>query len=254
MTIPSNLVIDWTHVLELSLDDIDRMADVHLFSRDLGTVLTVKSAIEGEPHSLTIGGETLSYTAQANDDTKAVAQALITAINSNVNLHPLVAAEGPPAVTEKSLRAYTWFGASGDNQLEIRAVLPFAFFPVSGTEPLKITPFQNTNLEPIRLGGRSRILEQVANRTLQYKNSRDLFYMQANLAAHIAAQNLVPAPGQGTISSETFEGEGMSWTMPTNNPRADQEKLMTVYGKRYLDLIRGKRARIYVRKFRGAYV
>jgi hypothetical protein len=245
---PEHLLIDWTDVLEMMIDDITRIADVHKFSRDLCSVASIASANENQIYSIEIFGENCSVTANATDTEKTICNKLIDLINGNENLKPLVTAEGSPDHLEKSLRAHTWFGAKTSNQLEIRSINPFAHH-VANSSVGGITLFQKA-LEPIRLGGRSRILQQVANKTRVYKNSIDLQWMQANLGAHFAAQNLVAAAGQGTVASKNYDGESMAWTMPTNNPQPHQEMLMTIYGKRFQQATKGKKVKIFMRKRR----
>jgi hypothetical protein len=52
-------------------------------------------------------------------------------------------------------------------------------------------------------------------------------------AAHVAANHLVEAAGEGAFTSETIGAITGNKNQPVNNPQADEEYFETIYGRRY---------------------
>jgi hypothetical protein len=61
--------------------------------------------------------------------------------------------------------------------------------------------------------------------------------MQANRAAHLAANRFVLAAGEGADTTESIGGVSSSRNQPVNNPQADQGFLETIYGRTFQDYL-----------------
>jgi hypothetical protein len=60
---------------------------------------------------------------------------------------------------------------------------------------------------------------------------------QRYYAAHVAALMIQVSAGQGTVSGESIGELSASYTMPVNNPMADDNIRSTWYGRHYIDHI-----------------
>lgn len=229
---PDNLLISWTDVALVALSEPD-LIRIEKFSHDLAAVLTVAAGAENDIYSFTINGESISYTRQANETETDVVTAIVNVINTNRVLFRLLYSQTKPA------NPVDRAGANFDDELEVLSLVPWGTLVIDNL--VKVTLTEGVDGEPIRLGGRSRVLELAARRCSERYYQGDIKRAQSLYAAHRAVMAISPAAGQGTKASENIDGESQAWTMPTNNPRPDQELLMTVYGKELWSMRRRKR-------------
>jgi hypothetical protein len=193
-------------------------AELSKFSLDVFAEVIIGPAAEGFIYELTLNSTTYSYTRQAGQTEADVAAAWITQLK-----------------TER-LPFYTF---------DFRAQSDFAdTIVIENKEELTldantIAVGANLTIDTARsnqYGLRSEMLLETARRCKESVYGPRLRDAQKYLAAHFATQTFVPAAGQGNVSGESFEGESTTWTMPRNNPKAEQEDLLTIFGARFLQI------------------
>ena len=193
--------------------------ELEQFTRDTLAEVIIGDAAEGFSYELTLDGDLYTYPRQAGETNAEVAANWIAELS---NQRPLF---------------YKFvFQLNGDfnDTIDIQPKQELLIFPVSVGANLTLRQSDAPTETPLKYGGRSNILLETARRCKEKIYGTRLGDAQKYLAAHFALQALAPPPGQGTVSSEAFEGESTSWTMPTNNPKAHEEELMTIAGKRFL--------------------
>lgn len=192
--------------------------ELELFTRDILVEVIVNNAPNDFVYQMTLDGEVYNYTRQIGETNEDVAANWIADLSASRELF------------------YKFIFETGEDFDDIIAVQPkqeLLFFPVTVGSNLTLRESSEPDT-PLKYGGRSNILLETARRCkLSVYNDR-LGDAQKYLAAHFALQSLAPPPGQGTTSNESFDGESISYTMPTNNPKAGEEELMTIAGKRFL--------------------
>ena len=194
-----------------------RYYDVELreFSLDVFAEVVVGSASEGFIYTITLNGTDYTYTRQAGETEADIAAAWITQLK-----------------TER-LPFYTFdFRVQSDFDdtivIENKEELTLDANTVSVGANLTIDAARSN-----QYGLRSEILLETARRCKESVYGFRLRDAQKYLAAHFATQTFVPSAGQGNVSGESFEGESTTWTMPRNNPKANEEDLLSIFGARF---------------------
>lgn len=206
----------WEDVLfvgQYSRDEFER------FTRDTIAEVIVEDAAEGFSYELTLDGTLYTYPRQPGETNAEVAANWVAELS---NQRPLF---------------YKFvFQVNGDfgDTIDVQPKQELLLFPVSVGANLTLRTSDTPTETPLKYGGRSNILLETARRCKEAVYGVRLGDAQKYLAAHFAAQSLLPPEGRGTVSSEAFEGESTSWLIPTLNPKASEEDLMTIYGKRFL--------------------
>lgn len=204
----------WQDVLYVG--GMDKKADLEKFTLDKLAEVIIEDQIDNFTYELVLDGTTVPYVKPAGESNPDIALNYITALKATRALF-----------YKFDFAVNSDFNDTIDVFLE-RELVPL---PISGTG---VTLRESDDPdEPLKYGGRARILLDVANRVRLNVYQEFLTEAQKLLAAHFAFQSLLPPEGRGTISSEVFEGESTSWLIPKLNPKADQEDLMTLVGTRF---------------------
>jgi len=195
-------------------------ADLQVFSLDILAEIIIGDAAEGFVYEMTLNAELYTYTRQAGESNADVAIAWIDDLKS------------------QRLIFYKF-----DFEIQSDFDDTIVIYDKTELELLENTVSVGANLtidsdRSSIYGLRSEILLETGRRCKEQIYGDRLRDAQKYLAAHFALQTLVPAAGQGNVSSESFEGESTSWTMPRNNPKAGQEDLLTIMGARFLQIRR----------------
>jgi len=190
-------------------------ADLTEFSLDIQAEVIIGTAAAGFSYELTLNETLYTYIRQAGETNAEVAANWITELKA------------------QRLLFYTFdFAIQSDfndtivinNKIELEL------------EQNTVSVGDNLTIDATRssiYGLRSEILLETGRRCKEAVYEDRLRDAQKYLAAHFALQTLVPSAGQGNVASESFEGESTSWTMPRNNPKAEQEDLLTIVGARF---------------------
>lgn len=205
--------------------------DLEKFTRDILVEAIIETAAPGFIYTMTLDGDTYTYPRQAGETNEQAAANWITELSAQRALFYKFVFE---------------VGADFADTIAVKPKQELIFFPVTTGANLTLRE-SSTPGQPLKYGGRSKILMETARRCKFSVYESRLGDAQKYLAAHFAAQSLLPPEGRGTISSEEFDGESTSWLIPTLNPKANEEDLMTIFGKRFLRirLTRIVRYRVY---------
>jgi hypothetical protein len=95
-----------------------------------------------------------------------------------------------------------------------------------------------TEITALTPAQKALILLEVEGRVVEKIFKQKTKLAQIYYGAHLANVMISPAPGQGTISSENYAGESISYTMPTNNPAGSEWLLTSNYGKIFNEIKR----------------
>lgn len=206
------IATNWNNVLLVAKDEKKDLEKLELFSLDILARIDVEDAPSLTIYEITIGSEVVTYERQVAETTAESTQFLIDAVNNTRALY------------------YDVTAIKGDfeDQILIQSKECFADIEVSVGSYLTAQTGK-----PFAIGGRSFILEEVANRCKESVFGKNWKHAQTYLAAHLAVQAKLPAPGLGSLSTESYPGGTLSFLIPALNPKADEEILMTTYGKRY---------------------
>ncbi len=191
------------------------------FTLDILAEVIVEDAADGFVYEVKLDGVSYTYTRQTGETNKEVAANWITDL-----------------LSQRALFYKFDFAVGQDfeDTIAVKSKKELIFLPITLESANLSIRESDTAGEPLKFGGRSNILLEVARRCkLQFYTNR-LGDAQKYLAAHFAFQSLQPMEGRGTISSEDFDGESTSWLIPTLNPKAAEENLMTVVGKRFMQI------------------
>lgn len=190
--------------------------DLEKFTLDILAEVTIETAAAGFSYQMTLDGTIYTYPRQPEETNADVATNWITELLSRRALF------------------YKFDFAKGDfdDTIAVKSKKELVFLPVAVGANLTLRESE-TPKTPLKYGGRANILLEVARRCkLAFYQTR-LGDAQKYLAAHFAFQSLQPPEGRGTVAGETFEGESTAWTLPVNNPKAGEEILVTMAGKRF---------------------
>ena len=207
-----DIAATWKEVLNAG-----RYYDVELqeFSLDVFAEMIIGPAPDGFVYELTLNGHVYSYTRQVGQTDADVVAAWIEELKS------------------ERLLFYKF-------DFRVQADFVDTIVIENKTELIldahTISAGPNLTLDEDRgniYGLRSELLLETGRRCKTAVYGNRLGDAQKYLALHFALQTLVPAAGQGNVSGESFEGESTTWTMPRNNPTADQEDLLTIVGARF---------------------
>ena len=222
MPAPTGLLINWTDVVEVAKTEQDlRKLDVYSF--DLMAVASIAPGATNDQYSIVINSESVDVFWSEGDTEGGVSAKLVNAINNNRVIYRIAHAQG------KQENTIDRKGANFAEELEIMSTECWA--PLIISKSTNIGLMEGLDGEPIRLGGRSRIMEFTAEWIKASFYGTWTKTAQALFAAHRGTMFAGPSAGQGTKASESYAGESMAWTMPTNNPTAKEELLVTNYGK-----------------------
>jgi uncharacterized protein DUF4054 len=220
----TGIAITWNDILMVARDEADDLSKLDLFSLDIIARIDVADAPSMTEYEINIDGDLYSYEREVDQTTEAATQGIINMINSNRTLFYKVSA------------------VIGDFNDQLLICSKKCFDPIPVTVGVYLSIAAGS---PLAIGGRSFILEETALKCKESVYKDHWKKAQAYYAAHIAVQAKLPATGLGSLSSESFPEGQVSYLIPTLNPKADEEILMTTYGRRYNSI---KKSRIV--KFR----
>jgi len=210
-----DIAATWDDVLSVGHDSRE---ELEKFTRDTLVEVIINDAATGFSYELTLDGVLYTYPRQAGETNADVAANWITELSNQRALF------------------YKFVFAIGDDfndTIAVKSRQELIFLPVSVGANMELRESSESG-KPLKYGGRSNILLEVARRCkLAFYNTR-LGDAQKYLAAHFAFQSLLPPEGRGTISSEAFDGESTSWLIPKLNPKANEEEPMSIVGTRFL--------------------
>lgn len=223
-----NIAATWQDVLFVGASIL---SDLEKFTLDVIAEAIIKDAADGFIYELTLNNDLYTYTRQAGETNAQAATNWIADL-----------------LAQRTLFYDFSFSinADFDDTINIHPKQELILFPIAAAANITLRESADPE-KPLKYGGRSNILLETGRRCKLKVYGDRLGDAQKYLATHFAAQSLLPPEGRGTISSEAFEGESTSWLIPTLNPKAGEEDLMTIFGKRFMNIRKTRivRYRVY---------